>query len=266
MEATDHPTRARGSVQYQIDPNFSPVTGLNVVIPKFATHDQPFHFSAELNVWDSGVTWNNWVADKSVYVFSHIFAHGADASRIFTSRCVINTLLLVRIVKLWNEASGTFVVPPPMTPLPLPMNAQTGMVVRPVVAVAVSCDVSVIVVADRAPPTMRLLPFHPTARAPVPIVFTTAVVAPEISANKSAEPLTSVHVRPSAEVAIVAADPLPTATHLCPGATVFVVEYAVQDIPSADHAIIFPAVPDFEEYAGPVATNRLPFQHTDVAP
>lgn len=224
MEATDHPTRARGSVQYHIDPNFSPVMGLNVVIPKFATHDQPFHFSAELNVWDSGVTWNNWVADKSVYVFSHIFAHGADASRIFTSRCVINTLLLARIVKLWNEASGTFVVPPPMTPLPLPMNAQTGMVVRPVVAVAVSCDVSVIVVADRAPPTIRLLPFHPTARAPVPIVFTTAVVAPEISENNSAEPLTSVHVRPSAEVAIVAADPLPTATHLCPGATVFVVE------------------------------------------
>ena len=100
MEATDHPTRARGSVQYQIDPNFSPVTGLNVVIPKFATHDQPFHFSAELNVWDSGVTWNNWVADKSEYVFNHIFAQGCDASRIFTSRCVINTLLLVRIVKL----------------------------------------------------------------------------------------------------------------------------------------------------------------------
>jgi hypothetical protein len=266
LEATDHPTRARGSVQYQIEPNFSPVTGLNVVIPKFATHDHPFHFSAELNVWASGVPWNNWVADKSVYVFSHIFAHGADASRIFTSRCVINTLLLVRIVKLWNDASGTFVVPPPMTPLPLPMNAQTGIVVRPVVAVAVSRDVSVIVVADRAPPTMRLLPFHPIARAPVPIVFTTAVVAPEISANKSADPLTSVHVRPSADVAIVAADPLPTATHRCPGATVFVVEYAVQEIPSADHAIIFPAVPDFEEYAGPVATNRLPFHDTDVAP
>jgi hypothetical protein len=241
---------------------------LNVVIPKFATHDHPFHFNAELNVCASGVTWNNWVADKSVYVFSHIFAHGADASRIFTSRCVINTLLLVRIVGLWPAASGIFVVPPPMTPLPLPMNAQTGMVVRPVVAVAVavSPDVSVIVVADRAPPTMRLLPFHPIARAPVSIVFTTAVLAPEISANKSADPLISVHVRPSADVAIVAADPLPTATHRCPGATVLVVEYAVQEIPSADHAIIFPAVPDFEEYAGPVATNRLPFQETDVAP
>jgi hypothetical protein len=146
------------------------------------------------------------------------------------------------------------------------MNAQTGMVVRPVVAVAVSREVSVIVVADREPPIIRLLPFHPIARAPVSIVFTTAVVAPEISENKSGDPLTSVHVRPSADVAIVAADPLPTATHLCPGATVLVVEYAVQEIPSADHAIIFPAVPDFDEYAGPVATNRLPFQETEFAP
>jgi hypothetical protein len=92
------------------------------------------------------------------------------------------------------------------------------------------------------------------------------VLAPEISANNSDDPLTSVQVRPSAEVAIVATDPLPTATHLWPGATVLVVEYAVHDIPSADHAIILPAVPDFDEYAGPVATNRLPFQHTDVAP
>jgi hypothetical protein len=125
-----------------------------------------------------------------------------------------------------------------MTPFPLPMNAQTGMVMRPVVAVAVSSEDSVLVVADRAPPTMSELPFHPIARAPVPIVFTSAAFAPEISENKIDDPLTSVHVRPSPDVAIVAADPLPTATHLCPGATVLVVEYAVHDIPSADHAII----------------------------
>ena len=66
LDATDHPTRASGSLQYQIDPYCSPVCGWNVVIPKFATHDQPFHFSAELNVCVSGVTWNNWVPDKSV--------------------------------------------------------------------------------------------------------------------------------------------------------------------------------------------------------
>ena len=66
LDATDHPTRASGSLQYQIDPYCSLVSGLNVVIPKFATHDQPFHFSAELNVWDSGVTWNNWVPERSV--------------------------------------------------------------------------------------------------------------------------------------------------------------------------------------------------------
>ena len=153
-----------------------------------------------------------------------------------------------------------------MTPFPLPMNAQTGIVVRPVVAVAVSSEDSVLVVADRAPPTMSELPFHPIARAPVPIVFTSDVLAPEISVNNSDDPLTSVHVRPSADVAIVANDPLPTATHLCPGATVLVVEYAVHEIPSADHAIILPAGADFDEYAGPVATNRLPFQQTELAP
>jgi hypothetical protein len=189
------------------------VSGWKVVIPKFATHDHPFHFSAELKFWDSGVTWNSCVPDRSVYVFNHIFAQGADVSRIFTSRCVINTLLLARIVELYKRASGIFVVPPPITPFPLPMNAQTGMVVRPVFAVAVDCDDSVTVVADRAPPTTRLLPFHPIARAPVSIVFTTAVFAPEISGNKTADPLTSVHVRPSPDVAIVAVDPLPTATH-----------------------------------------------------
>jgi hypothetical protein len=66
LDATDHPTRASGSVQYQMVPYCSPVVGFIVVIPKFATHDQPFHFSAELNVCVSGVTWNNWVPAKSV--------------------------------------------------------------------------------------------------------------------------------------------------------------------------------------------------------
>ena len=97
FDATDQPTRASGSVQYQIDPYWSPVSGLNVVIPKFATHDHPFHFNAELNVCISGVTWNNWVPERSVYVFNHIFAHGELASRIFTSMCVMKTLLLTRV-------------------------------------------------------------------------------------------------------------------------------------------------------------------------
>jgi hypothetical protein len=179
----------------------------------------------------------------------------------------MKTLLLLRMYNCPLASTyGGFVVPPPITPFPLPMNAQTGMVVRPVVAVAVSSEESVLVVAARAPPTMRELPFHPIARAPVPIVFTSAALAPEISANKIDDPLTSVHVRPSPDVAIVAVDPLPTATHLCPGATVFVVEYAVHEIPSADHAIILPDGADFDEYAGPVATNRLPFQDTEFAP
>ena len=264
FDATDHPTRARGSVQYQIDPYCSPVTGLLVVSPKFATHDHPFHFSAELNVCDSGVTWNNWVAERSVYVFSHIFAHGALASRIFTSICVIKTLLLVRIDKLWKDASGTFVVPPPSTPLPLPIKAQTGIVVRPIVDVAVDCDTVVIVVADRAPPTMRLLPFQPTARAPVFIALTSAALAPLISEKSAADPATSVQTRPSADNAIHARDPLPTATHLCPGATVFAEEYAFHEIPSADHAIML--LVEDESAAGPVAMNRLPFHDTEFAP
>lgn len=161
---------------------------------------------------------------------------------------------------------GAFVVPPPITPFPLPINAHTGMVVRPVVAI-VAVDVvedAVTVVAERAPPTTSELPFHPIARAPVFIVLTSALLAPLISENSSADPLTSVHTRPSAESAIHARDPLPTATHLCPGATVFVVEYAFHEIPSADHAIILPEEDALD--AGPVATNRFPFQHTEFAP
>jgi hypothetical protein len=144
------------------------------------------------------------------------------------------------------------------------MNAHTGIVVRPVAAVAVSCDVAVIVVAERAPPTTSESPFQPIARAPVFIVFTSVVLAPLISANKSAEPLLSVHTRPSADIPIHARDPLPTATHRCPGAIVFAVEYAFQVIPSGDHAIILPVeyVPD----AGPVATNRFPFHDTEFTP
>ena len=125
--------------------------------------------------------------------------------------CVMNTLLLVRIVN--PEASGESVVPPPITPFPLPMKAQTGMVVRPMVDVAVNCDAAVTVVADRAPPTTSEFPFHPIARAPVFIVFTSAALAPLISENNTDEPLTSVHTRPSPDSAIHARDPLPTATH-----------------------------------------------------
>ena len=176
----------------------------------------------------------------------------------------MNTLLLARIDKLWKDASGTFVVPPPITPFPLPMNAQTGMVVRPLVAVAVSCDVAVTVVADRAPPTTSEFAFHPIARAPVFIVDTSVALAPLISENITDEPLTSVQTRPSADNAIHARDPLPTATHLCPGATVLALEYAFHEIPSADHAMILP-VDDVAD-AGPVATNRFPFQHTEFAP
>ena len=121
-------------------------------------------------------------------------AHGADASRIFTSKCVINTLLLARIVKLWKDASGTFVVPPPITPFPLPMKAHTGMVVRPVVAIVAAdvLDDAVTVVAARAPPTTRELPFHPIARPPVFIDDTNAALAPLISGKSTADPLTSV--------------------------------------------------------------------------
>ena len=266
FDATDHPTRAIGSLQYQIDPYCSPVTGWNVVIPKFATHDHPFHFSAELNVWDSGVTWNNWVADKSVYVFSHIFAHGAEDSRIFTSICVINTLLLGRSIPAALASIGASVVPPPITPFPLPMKAQTGMVVRPVVAIvaAPAVDDAVTVVAARAPPATSELPFHPIARPPVFIVDTNAALAPLISGKSTADPLTSVQTRPSAESAIHARDPLPTATHRCPGATVLALEYAVHAIPSADHAIILPV--EAAHDAGPVATNRFPFHETEFTP
>jgi hypothetical protein len=179
---------------------------------------------------------------------------------------VIKTLLLARIVKLWKDASGTFVVPPPITPFPLPMKAHTGMVVRPVVAIvaAPEVDEAVTVVAARAPPTTRELPFHPIARPPVFIVDTSAALAPLISGKSTAEPLTSVQTRPSAESAIHARDPLPTATHLCPGATVFALEYAVHDIPSADHAIILPV--EAAHDAGPVATNRFPFHETEFTP
>jgi hypothetical protein len=157
-----------------------------------------------------------------------------------------------------------FVVPPPITPFPLPINAQTGIVVRPIVDVAVACDAVVIVVADLEPPTMRLLPFQPIARAPVFIVFTSVAVAPLISENSVADPLTSVQTRPSADNAIHARDPLPTATHLCPGATVLAEEYAFHEIPSADHAIIL--LVEHEEDAGPVAMNLLPFHDTEFAP
>ena len=144
------------------------------------------------------------------------------------------------------------------------MNAYTGIVVRPVVTVAVDWDVAVTVVAERAPPITSDSLFHPIARAPVFIVLASVVLAPLISANRSAEPLISVHTRPSADSPIHARDPLPTATHRCPGAIVFAVEYAVQVIPSGDHAIILPVeyVPD----AGPVATNRFPFHDIEFTP
>jgi hypothetical protein len=41
-------------------------------------------------------------------------------------------------------------------------------------------------------------------------------------------------------------------------------EYAVHAIPSADHAMILPVEPAHD--AGPVATNRFPFQDTEFAP
>ena len=41
-------------------------------------------------------------------------------------------------------------------------------------------------------------------------------------------------------------------------------EYAVHAIPSADHAMILPV--EAAHDAGPVATNRFPFQHTEFAP
>jgi hypothetical protein len=159
---------------------------------------------------------------------------------------------------------GAFDVPPPIAPFPLPINAQTGIVVLPIDDVAVNCDVAVTVVADLEPPTTREFPFHPIARAPVFIVFMRFVEAPLISENKSDEPLTSVHTRPSADNAIHAREPLPTATHRCPGATVLVVEYAFHEIPSADHAIILPVEDDAD--AGPVATNRFPFHEIEFAP
>ena len=138
------------------------------------------------------------------------------------------------------------------------------MVVRPIDEMAVACDAGVVVVADLAPPTMRELPFQPTARAPVFIVLTSAALAPLISENSSADPTTSVQTRPSVDNAMHARDPLPTATHLCPGVTVFVVEYPFHEIPSTDHAIILPV--EDESAAGPVAMNRLPFHATEFAP
>jgi hypothetical protein len=176
----------------------------------------------------------------------------------------MKTLLLARRYDAAATSIGALDVPPPITPLPLPMNAQTGMVVRPVVAVAVNCETAVTVVADRAPPTTSELLFHPIARPPVFIVLTSAALAPLISENRSDDPITSVQTRPSADNPIHAREPLPTATHLCPGATVLVVEYAFQEIPSADHAMIFPV--EHAADAGPVAMNRFPFQETEFAP
>ena len=157
-----------------------------------------------------------------------------------------------------------FVVPPPIKPLPLPINAQTGIVVRPIDEVAISCDDGVVVVAERDPPTISVLPFQPTARAPVFIVFTSVVVALLKSENIADVPVTSVQTRPSVDNAIHARDPLPTAIHLCPGATVIAVEYPVHEIPSADHAIILPV--EHEAAAGPVAMNRFPFHAIELAP
>ena len=83
--------------------------------------------------------------------------------------------------------------------------------------------------------------------------------------GKSADvPYDSLQIFPSVDVAIVDRLPLPTAIQRCPGATVFADENAVHFIPSADHAIILPV--DNDEYAGPVAMNRLPFQDTDFTP
>jgi hypothetical protein len=176
----------------------------------------------------------------------------------------MKTLLLVRRYDAAVVSIGALDVPPPITPFPLPMNAQTGIVVRPMVDVAVNCDVGVTVVAERAPPTTSESPFHPIARPPVFIVFTSAALAPLISEKRRADPLTSVHTRPSADNAIEAREPLPTATHRCPGATVLVVEYAFQEIPSADQAIMLPV--EHAPEAGPVATKRFPFHDIEFAP
>jgi hypothetical protein len=43
-----------------------------------------------------------------------------------------------------------------------------------------------------------------------------------------------------------------------------VVEYAFHEIPSDDHAIIFPL--EHPADAGPVATNRFPFHEIEFAP
>ena len=93
---------------------------------------------------------------------------------MFASKCVINTLLLTRIIDAAVASIGPSVVPPPITSLPLPIKAHTGIVARPVVVLAVEMELAVTVVADRDPPTTSEFPFHPIARDPVFILATSA--------------------------------------------------------------------------------------------
>ena len=127
---------------------------------------------------------------------------------------------------------------------PLPMNAYTGTLV--------------LLTTPPEPPTVKLVPFHPIALAPGDRELE------EISGKSFDDSYISFQFFPSADVAIVARLPLPTATQRCPLANVFLDEYAVHFIPSLDHAITFPA--EVNEYAGPVAIKRFPFQQTDFTP
>ena len=107
---------------------------------------------------------------------------------LLISKCDVNTL--------------EYGVVPNAGLIPLPIKAYMGIVV--------------LGAADEflAPPTSKLLPFHPILLAPVPAAAAASGNAPERSGNNRAEPLTSVHVFPSPDVAIVAILPLPTAIHL----------------------------------------------------
>ena len=74
------------------------------------------------------------------------------------------------------------------------------------------------------PPTSKLFPFQPIALAPEATVLVDVCDVPEMSGKSADVPYTSFHIFPSEDVAIVERAPLPTAIHLCPGATVFAEE------------------------------------------
>ena len=71
------------------------------------------------------------------------------------------------------------------------------------------------------PPTIKLFPFQPIDLAPELILLIDVCDVPEMSGKSADVPYTSFHIFPSEDVAIVDRVPLPTAIHLCPGATVF---------------------------------------------